>query len=633
MKLTILVQKMENLYKIYRAVIVFTPNMPRIKPIYCLLLSLLFCVSNNIAKCQTQQIERERQGLAFIKDGVKLVNSLNQLGALYRSRNVDSCFYYGVKAKRMATNLGYQKGQADADELIAYAFFKRGLYAESLGLLGEILPDYQALNDPEKIIRVYLDMVEVMNKGISDRPKIKSLLQKAIQTGKKLEKDSIMAEVYISYCNRNPNLTEDSINYYLGKSNEIANRYKDDRMLIFNQLWQGRLLILSRQKQKALPLIKQLISDSQRIGDPNLEINALFLMTGYYDDKPKIALDYFYQAYQVAQKSGDKYLEIYILNNALEVANQLEDKDEIINVHLQLEKAMSAEWEKSKKFISDYIRYNAIVDDNKLLSAKNARRALWLLIVSSCAAIIVLIIYLIMLRKDKKSKAQVDALNNAANMQIIAMEEAKHQAVREEQQRLGQDLHDGLASSIAAIRHQLEALSLDTPDIILKNKLDVLLRETENAYKAARNKSHEWFSSSNDQQEQHFEEHIKLLTDNFLPESRYNKNINIDDSSLIGVDLDTRIALLRIIQEAITNIIKHARANNVGILIYEEEGNLILIINDDGIGLNEKKSSNEKSTIGLKSIRRRVQSLSGETKIHSDSKGTEITVSIPLTSW
>lgn len=633
MKLTILVQKMENLYKIHRAVIVFTPNMPRIKPSYCLLLSLLFCVSNNIAKCQTQQIERERQGLAFIKDGVKLVNSLNQLGALYRSRNVDSCFYYGVKAKRMATNLGYQKGQADADELIAYAFFKRGLYAESLGLLGEILPDYQALNDPEKIIRVYLDMVEVMNKGISDRPKIKSLLQKAIQTGKKLEKDSIMAEVYISYCNRNPNLTEDSINYYLGKSNEIANRYKDDRMLIFNQLWQGRLLILSGQKQKALPLIKQLISDSQRIGDPNLEINALFLMTGYYDDKPKIALDYFYQAYQVAQKSGDKYLEIYILNNALEVANQLEDKDEIINVHLQLEKAMSAEWEKSKKFISDYIRYNAIVDDNKLLNAKNARRALWLLIVSSCAAIIVLIIYLIMLRKDKKSKAQVDALNNAANMQIIAMEEAKHQAVREEQQRLGQDLHDGLASSIAAIRHQLEALSLDTPDIILKNKLDMLLRETENAYKAARNKSHEWFSSSNDQQEQHFEEHIKLLTDNFLPESRYNKNINIDDSSLIGVDLDTRIALLRIIQEAITNIIKHARANNVGILIYEEEGNLILIINDDGIGLNEKKSSNEKSTIGLKSIRRRVQSLNGETKIHSDSKGTEITVSIPLTSW
>ncbi|NMN36148.1 sensor histidine kinase [Pedobacter sp. SG918] len=624
---------MENLQKILHTNISYTSIIQRIKPTFCLLLGLLFCLCNNIAKGQMKPIERELQGLPFIKDSVKMVNSLNRLGTLYRSRNIDSCFYYGVKAKRMATNLHYLQGQTDADQLIAYVFFKRGLYAESLGLLGKILPDYQELDDAEKIIRVYLDMVEVLNKGISDRPKIKSLLQRAIQTGKKLKKDSIMAEVYMNYCNRNSELSTDSIYYYIAKSREIASRYKDDRMLIYIRLWEVRLLILNKKKQETLPLIKQLISDSRHIDDPNLEINSLFLMTGYYEDKPKIALDYYYQAYEIAQRSGNRSIEIYVLNNALEVANQLRDKDEIIKIHIELEKAMSLEWERSKKFISDYVKYNNIEDENKLLSAKNARRAFWLLIVSSSAAIIVLIIYLIMLRRSKKSKAQIDELNNAANMQIIAMEEAKHHAVREEQQRLGQDLHDSLASSIAAVRHQLEALSLDTSDITLKNKLNVLLEEIGNAYKAARNKSHEWFSSSSDQQEQIFEEQIKLLTDNFLPESRYNKDIHIDNSSLMNVDLDTRIALLRIIQEAITNIIKHARANNVGILIYEEEGNLILTINDDGIGLNEKKSGSEKSSIGLQSIRRRVQSLNGETKIHSDSKGTEITVSIPLAPW
>ena len=77
--------------------------------------------------------------------------------------------------------------------------------------------------------------------------------------------------------------------------------------------------------------------------------------------------------------------------------------------------------------------------------------------------------------------------------------------------------------------------------------------------------------------------------------------------------MDTRIALLRIIQEAITNIIKHAKAKNVGILIYEEDDTLLLTINDDGVGLDEKKSSNGNSTMGLQSIRRRVQSLHGET--------------------
>lgn len=609
--------------------LVFTPIIQCLRFIPHLSIILLLSLYNNIAKSQTQSIERELKSLPF-KKNISLVNSLNKVGTLYRNRNLDSCFYYGVKAKRMATNLNYQKGQTDADLLIAFVYYKRGLYAESLRILGRILPDYQEIGDAEKIIRVYLDMVEVLNKGIADRPKIISLLQKAIQTGKKLEKDSIMAEVYISYCNRNTNLSTDSIKYYLNKSRKIANRYKDDASLIFTRIRETRFLVLDKKIQEALPLIKQIISDSRRIDNPYLEINALFLMIGCYEDKPKIALHYYDQAYEIAQKSGNSSLELYILHNALEMANQSGDKDEIIKVYSELDKSMTAEWERSRKFISDYVRYNAIEDDNRLLSAKNERKAFWLLTVSFAATIVVLVIYLIMLRRSRKSKAQIDALNDAANMQVIAMEEAKHQAIREEQQRLGQDLHDSLASSIAAIKHQLEILSVDTQDITLKNKLEVLLKETENAYKATRNKSHEWFSSTGDQQEQVFEKQIKLLTDNFLPESRYNKDIHIDERSLTGVDVDTRIALLRIIQEAITNIIKHAKASNVSILIYEEEGNLILTINDNGIGLNEKKLNGKKSAIGLPSIHRRVQALNGESRILSDSKGTEITVSIPL---
>jgi signal transduction histidine kinase len=604
--------------------------MHRLKTTPYLFLILLFCLCANFAQGQIQQIRQELHQLSKIKDSVGLVNNLNRLGTLYRTRNADSCFYYGIRAKRIATNIHYQKGQVAAEHVIAFALYKRGLYAESLELLGKILPEYQRLKDVEKITRVYLDMVEVENKGISERKKIISLLQKAIQIGRTLEKDSVMSEVYASYYNRNSNLSADSINYYMRKSREIAIRYKDESMLNFNRLWQARLLILNGQLQAALPLVKQLLSDAQRIGNANMEINVLFLMTGFYDKKPKIALDFLYQAYKVAQKSEDSSLEIYILNNALAVANKLNDKNEIIKVHVKLERAMSAEWERSKKFMGDYIKYNNIQDNNKLLSEENAQRALWILVISFSSAIIVLTVYLIMLRRSRKAKAQIVALNTTANMQIMAMEEAKHQAVKEEQQRLGQDLHDSLASSIAAIKHQLEVLLLSTHDTSLKNKLGMLQMETENAYAAARNKSHEWFSAANEQQEQSFEKQIKLLTDKSLPENHYNKTIHIDNNSLLRVDMDTRISLLRIIQEVITNIIKHAKAKNVGILIYEEDGNLVLTINDDGIGLNEKKSSNEKSTMGLQSIRRRVRSLHGETTIISGSKGTEIVVSIPI---
>ncbi|MEE1945252.1 ATP-binding protein [Pedobacter sp. KR3-3] len=255
------------------------------------------------------------------------------------------------------------------------------------------------------------------------------------------------------------------------------------------------------------------------------------------------------------------------------------------------------------------------------------QRTFWLVLISIGASVLILTIYLIMVYRSRKARAQVEALNHAANMQVIAMEEVKYQAVREEQQRLGQDLHDGLSSSIAAFRNQLEVLSMDIEDIPLRNKFMALHVTMAQTYETVRNKSHEWFSADT-QRELSFEKQIKMLTDGSLPDNRYQKTIHIDDSSLTGISTDTRISLLRIIQEAVTNIIKHAKAKSVEILIYEEAEHLILTVNDDGIGLAEKKSG--KSNMGLESIRRRAKYLNGELKINSGTKGTEITISIPI---
>ncbi len=557
-----------------------------------------------------------------------MVNTLNRLGTLYRTRNADSCFYYGMEAKRVATNIKYSQGQAAADHVIAFALFKKGFYAESLELLGKILPYYQKLGDSENIVLVYLDMIEVENKGISERTRIYSLLQKAIQTGRKLEKDSIMSEVYTRYLIRGPALSDDSITYYINKSSEIAVRYKDESMMIFNQLLKSHQMVSNGQKQEALPLIKQSLSNAKRIGNTKLEFNSLVSLINY-ESHPKKELEHLYQQYETVKKSGDKYLEIYTLNSALDVAKQLNDKEEIIKIYAELKKSMTEDWEKSKKFMGDYVKYNAIEQDNKLLAEVNARRTLWIVIISFMALISLMTIYLIMLRRSRKAKEQIGALNETANMQIITMEEAKHEAVREEQRRLGQDLHDGLSSSIASIKHQLKVLSLDTEDPILKKKLATMQTLITSAYEIARNKSHEWFNSDRGPQEKAFEQQIKLLIDSALPDSHYQKDIQIDQGVLQHITIDTRIALLRIIQEAITNIIKHAKAKRVSILLYEEADSLMLAIKDDGIGLKNKKPDLGSSSMGLQSIKRRVLYLNGRMEINFGTQGTELAISIP----
>jgi len=536
-----------------------------------------------------------------------------------------------MKAKRIATNLHYHQGQTNADHVIAFALYKRGLYAESLELFARVLSGYKQLSDTANIVRVYMDMSAVLHKGISNQAKINAFMQRAMQTGKKLKKDSVLSLVYFNYCNFNANLSEDSIHYYLSRSREIASRYKDEYMLALNRSKQVYLLNRKSHNPEVLPIATQLLSNAQRMGNVNLEMNALLILANYYhEDNPQKALEYYNQICEVARESGDNESQIYYLTATLGRATKSGNKDAIIKAYAELEKAMIADRERIKKFIGDYVKYNAIEDHNKLLSEKNAQRALWLVVISSAALIVVLAIYLIMLRRNRKAKDQIEALNNTANIQIIAMEEAKHQAVREEQQRLGQDLHDSLSSSVASVKHQLEALSLDTDNLNLRNKLTALQAVVTDIYEATRSKSHELFHFNGKQQERSFEQAIKQLTDSALPDSRYTKDIHIDNDSLLHVDVDTRIALLRIIQEAITNVIKHARAKKVSILIYEEMKSLIAVVSDDGKGLGDKKPGSGKSSMGLQSIYRRVQHLNGETNIRSDTNGTEIIISVPL---
>ena len=596
-----------------------------------LLMILLLSAGSSNAYGQVQQLQNILRRLPAVEDNVSKVDLLNRVGLLYRAINIDSCFYYSMQASHLATEINYELGQKEAEHLIAYTFFRKGLYAEALELYGKLLPFYEAHADTENIVRLYMDKAEVLNKGIVDKSQVVAMLQQAIQIGSKLKNDSIMADVYISYCSRNGSLPIDSMKFYLARAKEIATRHHDSRILLYMKQWDAHFLIAEGKRKEALPIIDQLITDARKIGNVNMETNAYFLMIHYYyyEGELEKALEYYQKAYTTARERGSEEVLNYILTDAIATAKEWGNKDEIIRLYTELEKVTSEEWEKSRKFISDYVQFNTIQQNNQLLMAKSEKRALWLVIVSILALVILLAFYLIMLSRTRKAKLQVEALNSAANLQVIAMEEAKQQAIREEQQRLGQDLHDSLSGSIAAIKHRIEILSMDAADEHVKRELVVLEAELGRAYETARNKSHEWFSAAQ-QEEQSFERQIKQLTDSALPDSRYQKEIHIDDHSLRHVNADTRITLLRIIQEGITNIIKHARAKSVGILIYEEDRHLQLVINDDGRGMDEKKSGTQRSALGMQSIKRRVQLLNGESVIRSGSDGTEITISIPL---
>jgi two-component system sensor histidine kinase UhpB len=97
-----------------------------------------------------------------------------------------------------------------------------------------------------------------------------------------------------------------------------------------------------------------------------------------------------------------------------------------------------------------------------------------------------------------------------------------------------------------------------------------------------------------------------------------------------GIDEDTAITLYRIVQEALTNVAKHAGAEKVEIGIGRDiEGQIALHIEDDGQGFDQ---SNRHKGMGLLGMRERVEALNGKISLVSEiDQGVSIDIQIPYT--
>ncbi len=103
--------------------------------------------------------------------------------------------------------------------------------------------------------------------------------------------------------------------------------------------------------------------------------------------------------------------------------------------------------------------------------------------------------------------------------------------------------------------------------------------------------------------------------------------VHIGEGRLPG---DVETTLYRIIQEALTNIAKHAEAKSVSILVERRNGDIVAIIEDDGVGFDHEKSTRI-GQLGLLGMQERAGLLHGKLTIESrEEQGTSIFITIPV---
>ena len=101
----------------------------------------------------------------------------------------------------------------------------------------------------------------------------------------------------------------------------------------------------------------------------------------------------------------------------------------------------------------------------------------------------------------------------------------------------------------------------------------------------------------------------------------------IDDLKLTP---DTAAALFRVVQEALTNVVRHARARQVRVSLKSGAGVLRIAITDDGRGL-DRHQINDRKSFGIVGMRERVHRIGGEFNIFSGpGRGTRLEIAAPL---
>ena len=92
---------------------------------------------------------------------------------------------------------------------------------------------------------------------------------------------------------------------------------------------------------------------------------------------------------------------------------------------------------------------------------------------------------------------------------------------------------------------------------------------------------------------------------------------------------DVETALYRIVQESLTNVVKHARAQSVSVPVSQRNGKVSAVVEDDGIG--SEPDSVREGGFGLEGMRERLALVGGRLRIESraDGSGTTIAVEVP----
>ena len=207
------------------------------------------------------------------------------------------------------------------------------------------------------------------------------------------------------------------------------------------------------------------------------------------------------------------------------------------------------------------------------------------------------------------------------------------QTVEADRQRIARELHDSTTQNLTALVHKIELCTklLDVDPVRCKLELFTVGKTLREIIEDTRNLIYYLRPMSFD--DMGFDITIERALEKFNQSNNVLCQYHVEGEPY-AIDSVLQITLLRVIQEACNNVIKHAEASKVDVTLLYEQNKIILSIKDDGIGFDTDKiseiSRKDNSGFGLSMMKERVYLLSGKLEIQSSPQnGCTILATIP----
>jgi signal transduction histidine kinase len=202
-----------------------------------------------------------------------------------------------------------------------------------------------------------------------------------------------------------------------------------------------------------------------------------------------------------------------------------------------------------------------------------------------------------------------------------------NETLEEEIKRIAYAVHDEAGQLLVAVHLALAELQLGMPEAQQEQitRIKELLNEVE---KHLRRYSHELRPTMLD--DLGWIPAIRFLADGVS--KRANLPIHIEATLSGRLPATVETTLYRLVQEAMTNAVKHAKANNIWIRAWREDLTQCCTVRDDGAGFKMRRGQGApRKGLGLVAMRERVSAIGGTLQIESrPGHGTEISIRLPM---